>query len=170
MRLLQFVLEHLNPLALFRSSRPDYIETAGRGHGIGLRSHCSGLPGRTTLRQPFRFISVISTLLLFRSSRPDYIETLGCIGGGLGGSYCSGLPGRTTLRLLLFEYLSAAGAHCSGLPGRTTLRLDDVWRHLYECPQDCSGLPGRTTLRLYDVDPASGQQRVIVPVFQAGLH
>ena len=41
----------LNHLALFRSSRPDYIETNG------------ALP------------VLIRAVLLFRSSRPDYIET-----------------------------------------------------------------------------------------------
>ena len=61
---------------LFRSSRPDFIETMG-SPGFVAQSHtdCSGLPGRTSLRHgldgPFRD----SLAELFRSSRPDFIET-----------------------------------------------------------------------------------------------
>ena len=61
---------------LFRSSRPDYIETYMFTWSLWPPvPYCSGLPGRTTLRQVSQFIFVISTPLLFRSSRPDYIET-----------------------------------------------------------------------------------------------
>ena len=37
--------------------------------------HCSGLLGRTTLRQKFPLRINIVRPILFRSSRPDYIET-----------------------------------------------------------------------------------------------
>ena len=62
---------------LFRSSRPDYIETyLGPRFTHELLKNCSGLPDRTTLRLPpseQRVWQVEGGL--FRSSRPDYIET-----------------------------------------------------------------------------------------------
>ena len=87
--------------ALFRSSRPDYIETsASKARFLRSCHYCSGLPDRTTLRlskQPvFCCFTIYCSGLpdrttlrldagqvgdefgdgLFRSSRPDYIETL----------------------------------------------------------------------------------------------
>jgi len=90
---------------LFRSSRPDYIETNSiwtwkRACTV----HCSGLPDRTTLRQtgppwqhhrPVWIVPVFQTGLHWdyqndeiHSERPED---------------CSGLPDRTTLRLRCFS-------------------------------------------------------------------
>ena len=87
-------------LGLFRSSRPDYIETVS--------SETRRIYGG----------------LLFRSSRPDYIETTNphC-GSPRTARHCSGLPDRTTLRRIpLPAGQDVAVGHCSGLPDRTTLR------------------------------------------------
>ena len=91
---------------LFRSSRPDSIETvAERSQTAAQRYHCSGLLGRTPLRHlaglmverdpPARLFrssrpdsietrypccpAMESAKSLFRSSRPDSIETLACL-------------------------------------------------------------------------------------------
>ena len=63
--------------SLFRSSRPDYIETKlGRWRGLLLGwPNCSGLPDRTTLRRQYPATPLRPLAGLFRSSRPDYIET-----------------------------------------------------------------------------------------------
>ena len=135
---------------------------------------CSGLPGRTTLRQSADMCRLRADLYaLFRSSRPDYIETQLFIEALDMGPHCSGLPGRTTLRHQSLVLLNNVTTNCSGLPGRTTLRpLQDVLEHyhfivlfrssrpdyietrlqymLYKTRYSyCSGLPGRTTLRLW---------------------
>ena len=64
-----------------------------------IQIHCSGLPGRTTLRHMCVAGGVTANIILFRSSRPDYIETIGLLKVILMILNCSGLPGRTTLRL-----------------------------------------------------------------------
>ena len=60
---------------LFRSSRPDYIETSQRLFRRFGGFDCSGLPDRTTLRLAALSIFARVSRTLFRSSRPDYIET-----------------------------------------------------------------------------------------------
>ena len=61
---------------LFRSSRPDYIETFGvSAFYVSSFMDCSGLPGRTTLRLGEVGVEDATEGALFRSSRPDYIET-----------------------------------------------------------------------------------------------
>ena len=90
---------------MFRSSRPDYIETEINGRGV----------------------YQLQLAELFRSSRPDYIETeLITSRMTRRQKYCSGLPDRTTLRLQLLESLPVGGWDCSGLPDRTTLR-QQLW-------------------------------------------
>ena len=84
---------------LFRSSRPDFIETSMPGVPRSFRGHCSGLPGRTSLRPDVEVVVRVHRPILFRSSRPDFIETV--------------LPAWSPAALL---------RHCSGLPGRTSLR------------------------------------------------
>ena len=132
---------------LFRSSRPDYIETA-------ISSYVSGM-----------FSSK-----LFRSSRPDYIETL--IPGSAWtetGWHCSGLPDRTTLRQQHVATGRIVRGHCSGLPDRTTLRHHPA----RECFPGGVGLfrssrPDyiETLVRLVHIPRVDE----IVPVFQTGLH
>ena len=87
--------------SLFRSPRPDFIETVGGCVGRGrlrwdcsglqdrtsLRQdfhllfmiftpyYCSGLQDRTSLRQPLQYSSSTRSTGLFRSPRPDFIET-----------------------------------------------------------------------------------------------
>ena len=161
---------------MFRSSRPDYIETQLVPSMQGAeKRNCSGLPDRTTLRPDFPVAFLGFVCELFRSSRPDYIETsCGVVCLSVGSADCSGLPDRTTLRLIgLFGYASDS-IDCSGLPDRTTLRppaqrpckactaatLFRSSRPDYiETPNhsttlshrspNCSGLPDRTTLRLF---------------------
>ena len=60
---------------LFRPSRPDFIETSGLGPDPPRRPNCSGLLGRTSLRQTLGNSSYGWGLVLFRPSRPDFIET-----------------------------------------------------------------------------------------------
>ena len=108
---------------LFRSSRPDYIETAR--HECATKAHpkdCSGLPDRTTLRRQGR-------------------QQASC-----GMSDCSGLPDRTTLRRERITIDAARASDCSGLPDRTTLRRGPG-RNPIRTIGNCSGLPDRTTLR-----------------------
>ena len=63
---------------LFRSSRPDYIETIACTNCMAPRvPNCSGLPDRTTLRLRQAVMAPVMHVQLFRSSRPDYIETKG---------------------------------------------------------------------------------------------
>ena len=80
---------------LFRSSRPDYIET---------------LPPTTSARCSPRIVPVFQTAkgcCQNSSSRPD----------------CSGLPDRTTLRHSpCRDHVVAGHTDCSGLPDRTSLR------------------------------------------------
>ena len=136
--------------------------------------HCSGLPGRTSLR-PRDLIHVLHHgEVLFRPSRPDFIETCTAQGNRIAqSSHCSGLPGRTSLRRCDTDRRQQCGGvwDCSGLPGRTSLRQPLGWsshprvRRLFRpsrpdfietprrsCPVRshqwyCSGLPGRTSLR-----------------------
>ena len=139
------------PPPLFRSSRPDSIETPRSGP-----ARKSGNP-------------------LFRSSRPDSIETklLSAPHMMHGRAYCSGLLGRTPLRLkLLKRFHRPRSLDCSGLLGRTPLRpyvrttevtvgeaslfrssrpdsieTPDPLGPIYADITDCSGLLGRTPLR-----------------------
>ena len=84
---------------MFRSSRPDYIET----------------PAAPTPNTG-------PSEVLFRSSRPDYIETITTFSFQIFDFYCSGLPDRTTLRRTGRTRARGTRADCSGLPDRTTLR------------------------------------------------
>ena len=135
--------------ALFRSSRPDYIETPlQRGRQKQSHLDCSGLPDRTTLRHHKTTKRIKPMEQLFRSSRPDYIETIAFT------------RARRSF-LLLFrssrpDYIETASSaacwgatprHCSGLPDRTTLRRHCPWPPSSPQPAHCSGLPDRTTLR-----------------------
>ena len=61
---------------LFRPSRPDFIETSGTHTHPPPRSCCSGLLGRTSLRQFTESCFRNLLYMLFRPSRPDFIETL----------------------------------------------------------------------------------------------
>ena len=134
---------------LFRSSRPDSIETTSRR-----------TPSRSKTRQLFRssrpdsietysdqFVGAEDGVL-FRSSRPDSIETRNRARWVLElTAYCSGLLGRTPLRHCFRLYEAVAlGADCSGLLGRTPLRHNTApaQRRL---GSNCSGLLGRTPLR-----------------------
>ena len=111
--------------------------------------YCSGLLGRTSLRHNVPPLVRIPHSQLFRPSRPDFIETIS--GGGdddeLG--HCSGLLGRTSLRLGSPEAarLEAHRPHCSGLLGRTSLRRPHAPHQRPRCHGNCSGLLGRTSLR-----------------------
>ena len=119
-------LSACNSHRLFRSSRPDYIET----------DMCNGDLD-------------VAVFLLFRSSRPDYIETI--LRHQIydrPATYCSGLPDRTTLRRRSPPRPPRSDVYCSGLPDRTTLRLRRAGRYGPACHY-CSGLPDRTTLRRY---------------------
>ena len=95
---------------LFRSSRPDSIETECRGCG----------------RKPKR--------RLFRSSRPDSIETSRWPVEACVPYNCSGLLGRTPLRRNAVAMRVLRLFHCSGLLGRTPLRHPGTApaRDLYE--------------------------------------
>ena len=93
------------PAQLFRPSRPDFIETTNpRTWMVTLSSDCSGLLGRTSLRL------VYSVALPYRSKR-----------------HCSGLLGRTSLRQIYATPPRGSGTYCSGLLGRTSLRPPLVW-------------------------------------------
>ena len=157
---------------MFRSSRPDFIETHPHEYRTrGQGPNCSGLPGRTSLRRGIPLSPRDGVRALFRSSRPDFIETI-CSVVAFGDVLrnCSGLPGRTSLRPAVSSSPNSASklfrssrpdfietrlpkpvrerrrANCSGLPGRTSLRPPQV-RHILALLPDCSGLPGRTSLR-----------------------
>ena len=137
---------------LFRSSRPDFIETTQAARaGCSLRRHCSGLPGRTSLRHRRRSggaapagghcSGLPGRTSLRRRSPPVSSPAMGPV------TDCSGLPGRTSLRLYVrFARVLAGREYCSGLPGRTSLR--PILRSIgFGLVGDCSGLPGRTSLR-----------------------
>ena len=109
---------------MFRSSRPDYIETALVRSDLPTSClHCSGLPDRTTLRLSNLSAGASRNIRLFRSSRPDYIETKNSTNAppNLPVLFRSSRPD-------YIETLKAAAGstpvwtHCSGLPDRTTLR------------------------------------------------
>ena len=87
--------------SLFRSSRPDSIETL-LSCGQWARSK-----------------------RLFRSSRPDSIETRHIRKGCHHLADCSGLLGRTPLRQGAVPGLGLGVMDCSGLLGRTPLRLNN---------------------------------------------
>ena len=89
---------NLSSFILFRSSRPDYIETFRSQSHIYVGAYCSGLLGRTTLRRKELFTGNGLGCRLFRSSRPDYIETGARLQPLSMIINCSGLLGRTTLR------------------------------------------------------------------------
>ena len=151
--------------ALFRSSRPDSIETGGGSAGRrGAATDCSGLLGRTPLRLPAGLVPLVAPLALFRSSRPDSIETDQTPQMRERVSDCSGLLGRTPLRLRpwwsrpgvgygLFRSSRPDSIETAVRPGAQT-----------GAPGHCSGLLGRTPLR----PPwrrSAWERRVIVPVF-----
>ena len=109
--------------------------------------HCSGLLGRTSLRQLRELVEPRTCAILFRSSRPDFIETLiREISLPARTPYCSGLLGRTSLRRRFNTPTAMSSTNCSGLLGRTSLRLLVQWRGC-NGGVDCSGLLGRTSLR-----------------------
>ena len=160
-----------SPGGLFRSSRPDYIETLWCvARPSSHRLDCSGLPGRTTLRQSSHPNPQLEPIRLFRSSRPDYIETPPCVSIITACVYCSGLPGRTTLRHSpRGRGPSRVGAHCSGLPGRTTLRpVEAERRRAFVQELFRSSRPDYIETWAYQVTQVLS--RDIVPVFQTGLH
>ena len=87
---------------LFRSSRPDFIETfLSLNFLMRMTTYCSGLPGRTSLRRRHPVIHIFVFDALFRSSMPDFIETRGTPPLPPILLHCSGLPGRTSLRHVL---------------------------------------------------------------------
>ena len=183
---------------MFRSSRPDYIETVLDGvvddEEVG--GDCSGLPDRTTLRQ---YLFVIfrppAMLALFRSSRPDYIETrLGAKAeSSASGLFRSSRPdyietahpkpqpkkGEPLFRSSRPDYIETRNSsnlrisrlfHCSGLPDRTTLRriCPESSRRQYR-PLFRSSRPDYIETK----NPSRisySRKRRIVPVFQTGLH
>ena len=181
---------------MFRSSRPDYIETRGAWPDRRTSCHCSGLPGRTTLRRTWSAPSFLEKTGLFRSSRPDYIETRAASPGlclRSSGLFRSSRPDYIETRrdggpIRWFR------CHCSGLPGRTTLRLTRVEQSLdlgfrlfrssrpdYIETLNAALFSKSITARLFrssrpdyietnlpttDTDGPGA----IVPVFQAGLH
>ena len=109
--------------------------------------HCSGLLGRTPLRPVEHACEYPVAATLFRPLRPDSIET----GRGRHGATpatpdCSGLLGRTPLRRLLTRLAVRRRHDCSGLLGRTPLRQTaSISRS--RAAKYCSGLLGRTPLR-----------------------
>ena len=116
---------------------------------LGQVEHCSGLLGRTLLRRCDRYLSDPHDSLLFRPSRPDSIETTG--GSTLAAdrrSHCSGLLGRTLLRPRESGGFSLpmSQSDCSGLLGRTLLRPRWLPPEMNSW-KHCSGLLGRTLLR-----------------------
>ena len=135
-------------LGLFRSSRPDFIETENDSpEPTESTPDCSGLPGRTSLR--LRQSPIVRTLV---------------------ASDCSGLPGRTSLRHLSPLIL----LHDVGQLFRFS-RPDFIETHVLRGGReayapDCSGLPGRTSLRRVHSCQTFSCCLQIVPVFQAGLH
>ena len=68
--------------------------------GQAENSHCSGLLGRTSLRQWVQHVTANQDMgELFRPSRPDFIETIdSCRKCCNLFGHCSGLLGRTSLR------------------------------------------------------------------------
>ena len=134
---------------LFRSSRPDFIETTrNRGVAAASATHCSGLPGRTSLR---------------RHSRVERYNPC---------ADCSGLPGRTSLRLRSSSHAGCARRRRlfrSSRPDFIETLVERV--HAVDPARNCSGLPGRTSLRReYSWADSERLADCIVPVFQAGLH
>ena len=110
---------------------------------------CSGLLGRTSLRQQIPDEQGRGCAPLFRPSRPDFIETSGR----------RGLPGGCARRLFRPsrpDFIETPPAwvkcsypsHCSGLLGRTSLRRPGSQPPWRRSGADCSGLLGRTSLRL----------------------
>ena len=109
---------------LFRSSRPDSIETrSGSTHSYGYALDCSGLLGRTPLRQMGRISNLITDMTLFRSSRPDSIETRSRITRILrnGRLFRSSRPDSIET-VAPVNSVTDILSDCSGLLGRTPLR------------------------------------------------
>ena len=133
---------------MFRSSRPDSIETVMAWRLSVWFQHCSGLLGRTPLRLTERTIECPFIPILFRSSRPDSIETVFCAARSqrLLSLFRSSRPDSIETESETYRG-SGEPIHCSGLLGRTPLRPDELSakkRHFFK---DCSGLLGRTPLR-----------------------
>ena len=62
---------------LFRSPRPDFIETMSASGSCLASNYCSGLQDRTSLRRcGYGVQNAYCLRELFRSPRPDFIETL----------------------------------------------------------------------------------------------
>ena len=155
---------------LFRSSRPDFIETQpARTHSPARQRYCSGLPGRTSLRLVSPAYDTPGLSGLFRSSRPDFIETSDIVSPSPSRELCSGLPGRTSLRRVERVQQLLAVVHCFGLPGRSLLRRAHlIYVALCLDPLFRSSRPDFIeTTRFRRL---SRVRSVIVPVFQAGLH
>ena len=135
-------------------------------------SNCSGLLGRTSLRQqPDGVDPVCQVAELFRPSRPDFIETQDqrssggmphklfrpsrpdfietCRGGGgpIRWPDCSGLLGRTSLRLEA-EPQEPYGVRLFRPSRPDFIETTFSPRRLPEGSYHCSGLLGRTSLRL----------------------
>ena len=134
---------------------------------------CSGLLGRTSLRQNCWRLPSVNIAQLFRPSRPDFIETATSpYRHRCRWRHCSGLLGRTSLRPQFASAKDWVWQDCSGLLGRTSLRpsyesetAHATGRRLFRpsrpdfietartYPQprtrthNCSGLLGRTSLR-----------------------
>ena len=110
--------------------------------------HCSGLLGRTSLRQPLESGTGADSTLLFRPSRPDFIETrFPRPSNPRWRTNCSGLLGRTSLRPALLGGSDLVSQNCSGLLGRTSLRQKVTGQKHSRRSPNCSGLLGRTSLR-----------------------
>ena len=138
----------LSPSELFRSSRPDFIETGWGWSTILVMANCSGLPGRTSLRPRRRAPTNTTTPQhcsglpgrtslrlrarrrgrkrsdgLFRSSRPDFIETFGLscrVVGAVGELFRSSRP--DFIETANRSNSRSVHEYCSGLPSRTSLR------------------------------------------------
>ena len=156
---------------MFRSSRPDYIETVNVGEELSRHPiNCSGLPDRTTLRLSMERPTPPGLALLFRSSRPDYIETFirfFWLEFGNFPLFQSSRPDYIETSLLPETPLHYR--NCSGLPDRTTLRqLLRLFGWVFDLELFRSSRPDyiETNLLLEH----QNWQDCIVPVFQTGLH
>ena len=135
---------------LFRPSRPDFIETSafqlrrrtgkycsglpGRTslrqddewEGREKSTDCSGLPGRTSLRRRCRVGNGTGLRPLFRPSRPDFIETFDIDFQRSRRSSKLFRPSRPDFieTCNVSSTLHTPEYNCSGLPGRTSLRRD----------------------------------------------
>ena len=151
--------------------------------------HCSGLLGRTSLRQ-HGFTKILPRpIRLFRPSRPDFIETSNFGGACTGTCHCSGLLGRTSLRRngpctipticrklfrpsrpdFIETYTQRASHPTTGMILFRPSRPDFIETLLEPIRlgqnTHCSGLLGRTSLRRKPTPRASYALPCIVPAF-----